>query len=723
MKTYKQIVHEQKSLFLYVLLTYIVAAIVIIFRESLYGIFGERNYVTIHLIIEIFICFFSLSIAVQIWLISKYNPKNRTIYMGALFLMTGILEVNHAIAYKGMPYFIQESGPYLATWFYVIPRVMFPLGLLIVFLLEEKEVSNSRRVQSYALSIIFSLIVIVMVYMPTQLLPVLVDENGTTALKNNLQMAALVLQIALIVLLVKRLKVMPRRAILIIAASLYLLCSDIMFVSYKDVYDIYNFTGHIFQLLAYLLLFKAIYYLTVEQPFNKLMEANTSLEQSEQEIKQLAYYDEITKLPNERYLMEYLSGSLKLGESQKALVVFGVGRYYSIKNSLGTKYTDKMLVMITERLQKFLPANYVLCKLAEDRFAIFIEKHDDSQKIYKLSQQLKEMMEEPLVIDHFALNSNVDIGISLYPTDTIHEEDLLQFAKFATHEAKKEPERVAFYTVDMQKAQSNRIVLENDLKNAIVREELFLEYQPQLNLRTGEIRSAEALIRWRHPKRGLISPFEFIPIAEESGLIVPIGQWVLERACRETVAWQQKYKQPMKVAVNLSMGQLYQDDFVNFVRQTLQKTKLKPEYLQLEITESMTMNTKQIIPVLKELKELGVAIAVDDFGTGYSSLAYLKDFPIDCLKIDRSFIGNILENPNDEALVRMILSMAKHLNLKVVAEGIETVEQLDYLLHSDCDKIQGYFISKPISYTALETDFTKIQQFADEQLSKLKVKN
>ena len=169
------------------------------------------------------------------------------------------------------------------------------------------------------------------------------------------------------------------------------------------------------------------------------------------------------------------------------------------------------------------------------------------------------------------------------------------------------------------------------------------------------------------------------------------------------------------------MGQLYQKDFVNVVKETLHNTNLKPDYLQLEITESMTMNTKLIIPVLKELKQLGIAIAVDDFGTGYSSLSYLKDFPIDCLKIDRSFIRHILENPNDEALVKMILSMAKHLKLKVVAEGIETVEQLGYLLRINCDKIQGYFISKPIPYSALEADYYKIQQFADEQLAMVKI--
>lgn len=723
LKTYKQIFVEQKSLFLYILFTNIIAGIAVFLRDPLYGIFGEDNYVTIHLVVEILIVFFTLSIAIQIWLISKFNQSNRTIFIGALFLIIGVLEMNHALTFKGMPFFIQESGPYQATWFYIITRLLLPLGLLIIFFIKEKEVAHNTRLLAYGISATVCAVVSVIVYMPSQVLPLLVDENGTTVLKNNLQMISFILQVMLMILLVKRLKVIPRRAILIIAASFNLLCSDIMFVSYTDVYDIYNFTGHIFQLMAYWLLFKAIYYSTVESPFDELMKANKSLEQSERKIKQMAYFDELTRLPNERFLMEYLSTNLPKGKSRKALIVVGVGRYNTIKNALGSIYAEKMLTLIAQRIKNFVPEEYLVYKLGDDRFAIYIQQHDDSQKIYKLAQQLQEIMKAPLTIDHFEVNSDLYIGIALYPKDTTNGQDLLQFAQFATYEAKEVTERVVFYTSEMMEARSERIVLENDLKNAIMRNELFLEYQPQLDLNTGDIRSMEALIRWRHPVKGLISPFEFIPIAEESGLIVPIGQWVLETACRETVQWQQTYKKPIHVAVNLSMGQLYQKDFINVVKETLHKTNLKPEYLQLEITESMTMNTRLIIPVLKELKKLGIAIAVDDFGTGYSSLSYLKDFPIDCLKIDRSFVRNILENKNDEALVKMILSMAKHLKLKVVAEGIETVEQLEYLLRINCDKIQGYFISKPIPYSTLEADYNKIQQFADEKLNLLKVTN
>ncbi|MGM9951657.1 MAG: EAL domain-containing protein [Lysinibacillus sp.] len=720
MKTYKQILFEQKPQLFSILLTFIIAGMVIVFREPLHGIFGENNYISIHLIIEMFVSYCSLAIAIQILLSSRFDKNSRTIYIGALFLAIGILVVMHALSYKGMPFFIHDSDPYAATWFYMATRLMFPIGVLVIMLVKEKQMSKSSISTLYVASFLFSIAIAAIVYAPSRLLPELVDADGVTALKSNLQLVAFVLTVALLIVLIKQMRSMPRRAILMIAASLNLLCSDIMFVTYSDVYDIYNFTGHIFQLMAYWLLFKSIYYATAELPFISLMEANRTLGAKEKKIKQLAYYDEGTRLPNERFLLEHLSEHLLEDTSPKALIVLGVDRHEGVKNSLGTAYADKMLEIIAQRLRELLPHGYLLIKLPEDRFAVFMPSYDNAQAITSFTYELQQMMHQSLVMDHFSVSSVFNIGISLYPADAKNAGDLLQFAQFAAYEAAKKEERIAFYTVCMQEDRAAKLVLEHDLKRAIERGELFLEYQPQLDLHRGAIRSVEALVRWRHPEKGMVAPLDFIPLAEESGLIVPIGKWVLETACQETVKWQQKYNRPMKVAVNLSIGQLYQKDFIQFVRQTLERTGLEPSHLQLEITESMTVNTRLATPVLQGLKDLGVTIAVDDFGTGYSSLAYLKDFPIDYLKIDRSFIRNILDNPDDEALVKMILSMAKHMKLKVVAEGIETAEQLDYLVRSDCDKIQGYFISRPIPYDAFESEYQKIQQFADEQLRMLK---
>ncbi|WP_332645424.1 bifunctional diguanylate cyclase/phosphodiesterase [Lysinibacillus sp. 54212] len=717
----KTIIGQQKSLSLYIFFTMLALAISIYFSDSLYGIFGAENYITIHLLFEIFIIFFSLAISMQIWLSSKFNRENDSIYLGALFLFLAILEIIHALSYKGMPFFIQESDPYLATWFYMIPRLLLPIGLILILLVKEKHISERVRHLVYGASIVFALGIIFLVYFPSKILPDLVDESGTTILKNTLQYIALIIQIVVIALAIRGLKKRPRRAALMITASVYLIFSDVFYTNYYDVYDIYNFMGHIFQLFAFLVLFKMIYYSSVERPFIQLLKAKEYLEKSKREMHQMAYYDDITLLPNERYLHETLSDSLNIGVGKKALITFEVDRLDSYKRSLGTLYVEKMLKMMTDRIQTFLPQQYSLYKLREDQCVVYVKDHGDSAAILKLCNRLQEMMAEPFQVQHLSLNISVNIGVSFYPKDASNGEELLKFSQIAMHEAKNAVDRVLFYHPAMLEARTARLTLENDLQHALANNELYLEYQPQLNLRTGEILSMEALIRWQHPEKGFISPLDFISIAEETGLIVPIGQWVLETACQDTFNWQQKTKHPIQVAVNLSMGQLYHDDFVKIVQQTLEKTKLEPKFLQLEMTESMTMNTKQITPVLEQLKALGVTIAVDDFGTGYSSLSYLKDFPIDCLKIDRGFIRNILQNKNDEALVALILSMAKHLHLKVVAEGIESLEQLNYLKKNDCDIIQGYLISKPIRYEVLINQYEGIQKNAKEYLRQLLV--
>ena len=280
------------------------------------------------------------------------------------------------------------------------------------------------------------------------------------------------------------------------------------------------------------------------------------------------------------------------------------------------------------------------------------------------------------------------------------------------HEAQKVTERYVFYHSAMAKQLVEHLMLEHDLHHSVQNGELFLDYQPQVDLQTGQIYSVEALVRWNHPKKGWISPGTFIPIAEETGLIVPIGEWILETACKQIKKWHDEGISNISVAVNLSIRQFFQQNLVEMVEDILKRTNLSPHYLELEITESMTMDTSHTIQVLKELKKLGVKIAVDDFGTGYSSMSYLKDFPIDRLKIDRSFINNVQTNQHDGALTSMIISMAKHLQLQVVAEGVEEVDQLAFLTERHCDSIQGYLFSKPVSPDEISANFFEIQKKA-----------
>ncbi|MGX9135772.1 putative bifunctional diguanylate cyclase/phosphodiesterase [Rummeliibacillus sp. JY-2-4R] len=435
---------------------------------------------------------------------------------------------------------------------------------------------------------------------------------------------------------------------------------------------------------------------------------------SEADIKHKTYVDDITNLPNERYLLDKIKENLHVNTNNKVVLVFEIDRLASIKASLGSLYTDRLLSMVSNRLQKQLSSQFIIGKLRDDQFVILIDYFQCQNDIIKFCKQLQKMMEEPFEIQYSSLNYGLNIGISFYPKDAVSERELIEFAQFALYEARNTLNHISFYETYMSDVRKAKVILENDLHKALKNDELFLEYQPQVDTKTGEVISMEALVRWQHPKRGLISPGEFIPIAEESGLMNPIGKWVLEKACEQTKQLQCQLGKPIRIAVNLSLCQLFQGDFVQTVQQILEKVDLAPQLLQLELTESMTMNTAHLTPILHDLKSLGITLAVDDFGTGYSSLAYLRDLPIDCLKIDCSFVKNIQHDTSSEPLVDMIISMAKHLKLKVVAEGVEEVSQLSYLLKKKCDFIQGYLISRPICFEQISRNFLNLEHKVKE---------
>lgn len=704
----------------FVLLSLILLIVIGLGSDKFYGIFGENNYVTIHLMMEMLITVVTMSISIQTWLITPYILSNRVLYVGALFLTISLLEMAHALSYKGMPFFITESTPYASTWFYMFCRLLLSIGFLIILFIKEKEIKSIYRWFIYSLPFLIITVCFVVIYAPTPILPpLLIESEGPTVLKNTLQYIAVAIHLVIMVLLLKNFEKAPKIAFLLFGSSIYLIMSDFLYTIYQDVYDIKNFIGHILELGASYLLFRAIYFSSIEKPFQQLIDTQKHLEESREKMHFMAYHNEITNLPNKRFLMETLKKDLYISKSQKAILAIGIERITAIKASLGSTYADQMIGLIAQRLKNVLPEKHLLCMLREDYFVVYIDEVSNTHQLTQLSQQLQVAMEESFQIQHFSLNSQLNIGIALFPTDSFREEELIRFALYAMHEAQKTPTRIRFYESSISKETTERLILENDLHDALANQELFLEYQPQLDLSTGQIKSVEALVRWQHPKKGWISPGVFIPIAEESGLIIPIGQWVLETACQQVKRWEAAGLPPIKVAVNLSLGQLFQQNLVEIIHNVLEKTQLEPKYLQLEITESMTINIDHMTTILHKLKALGVTIAVDDFGTGYSSLSYLKDFPIDCLKIDRSFVQKIQSNSTDKALVDMILSMAKHLQLKVVAEGIEEIEQLSYLVASQCDTIQGFLFSKPVSPRTLQENYQTLHKDAKNILDSI----
>lgn len=691
-----------------IVISYLLTTLAIIYKEPLYGIFGEANYLSIHVIMEIFIVVVSFTIAIQAWIMFPHVLSSYRLWLGALFLAIGVVEVLHLISYKGMPVFITESSPYKATWFYMVGRITQAIGLLIIVTTRDRKVSPKWRWLAYLFAIIYAYIWAVIIFNENPLLPELVvDGQGTTILKNSLQYIAILLQVICIVLVIGKLNRNSKESLhlMLLVASVYLIMGDSMFTSYKSVYDITNFLGHVFQLTGYYFLMLAFYLTSVEEPFQKQREAKMQL-------RYIAYHDELTKLPNGRFFKEKLDEELrKKSEQKKAILLLDIDRFKTINESLGHSFGDLVLRGVAQRLLQILPTHLFITRMGGDEFTILLDFQNEAE-VRSICRQIQNAMNEPFQIQHLLLNVTLNIGVAVYPEHGLNETDLLKHAHIAMNEAGKEVSRFKFYRDDMDKLLLDKLVLEQDLHKALAGGEFFLVYQPQVDLRTGRIMALETLLRWKHQERGLISPGDFIPLAEETGLIIPIGEWVLREACRQLKEWHRIGLPPIGISVNLSTRQFFQQNMVEIVEDILTETELPPHYLELEITESMTMDVKNAISILQELKELGVTIAVDDFGTGYSSLHYLRDLPIDRLKIDQSFVQDIIHGKREAEIISMIVSIAQHLQLEVIAEGVEHVEQLRFLKENSCQQIQGYFFSPPLPAEEVKTRFFEIQERA-----------
>lgn len=439
----------------------------------------------------------------------------------------------------------------------------------------------------------------------------------------------------------------------------------------------------------------------------------TERRQAEDQIRFLAYYDNLTQLPNRLLFRERLDYALTRARretTQVAILFLDLDRFKQINDTLGHSTGDSLLEAVATRLQECVrgidpvtrnvpvETHNTLARLGGDEFIIALGDITQIEDAAKVARRILTALKDPFRLDNNEVFVSSSIGISVFPDDGDNAEALLMNADAAMYHAKDEGRNnYQFYNTSMNEAAFAKLSLENDLRKAVERNELVLYYQPQIDIRSGNIISMEALLRWQHPERGLISPMEFIPLAEETGLIVPIGAWVLQAACVQTKAWHDAGHTMLSVAVNLSGRQFRENGLIQMVEQVLNDSGLDPEHLELEITESIIMqNAESTINTLNDLKAMGVKLSIDDFGTGYSSLSYLKRFPIDTLKIDRSFVRDITNEEEDEAITKAIIVMAQSLKLSVVAEGVETEQQLAILRKQGCPITQGYLFSKPI---------------------------
>jgi diguanylate cyclase (GGDEF)-like protein/PAS domain S-box-containing protein len=423
---------------------------------------------------------------------------------------------------------------------------------------------------------------------------------------------------------------------------------------------------------------------------------------AEERVQSLAYYDALTGLPNRILLHDRLSKALATARRQKhkvALLFFDLDRFKIINDSLGHSVGDLLLQDVAGRLKSCAREEDTVARLGGDEFLIVLSHVNDIPGAAVSAERFMDALTSTFVIQGHSLSVGCSLGISIFPEHGGDSETLIKHADAAMYSAKDGGRNnFQFFTADMNAQAVERLTLENGLRSALEKKELFLVYQPQMDIASGKISELEALLRWQHPELGLVPPDKFIRIAENSGLIVPIGEWVLRTACSQARKWQDEGLPAVSIAINVSAVQFRQQGFCELIRRVLRETALAPQYLELELTESLLLGNADVtLSVLQELKAMGLTLAIDDFGTGYSSFSYLKRFPVSKLKIDRSFVRDVAVNPDDAAITTAIISMAKSLNLKVIAEGVEDEAQMAFLRAHQCDEIQGYYFSVPLA--------------------------
>ena len=427
----------------------------------------------------------------------------------------------------------------------------------------------------------------------------------------------------------------------------------------------------------------------------------TQAHRAEERIKRLAHFDELTGLPNRTMFMHTLQRAFSLAQrrgKQFALFFIDLDRFKNINDSLGHEAGDRLLQDVARRLRHHLRESDTVARLGGDEFVVLVEDCADPRELNAIAQNILNAVGRPYTLSGREFHVTASIGISTYPADGLDPASLLKNADIAMYLAKdRGKNNFQFYSPQQNAHSFERLALESALRHALERREFVLHYQPKIDIATNRIVGVEALLRWNHPDLGMVTPNQFIPLAEETGLIVPIGRWVLRTACAQSAAWRSEGLPGIRIAVNLSARQFSDDALIADIGDAMAEAGVAPEGLELEITESMVMqNPERAVSTLSRLRELGISVSIDDFGTGYSSLGYLKRFPIDNVKIDRSFIKDLPHDTDDAAITRAVIAMAQSLRIRVVAEGVETREQLDFLREHQCDECQGYFVSRPL---------------------------
>jgi diguanylate cyclase (GGDEF)-like protein len=484
--------------------------------------------------------------------------------------------------------------------------------------------------------------------------------------------------------------------------------SELCLTLYANVNDLYSLMGHAYKIVAYFFIYRAVFVTSVRDPYARLNVEVEERREAEQRVEFLAYHDVLTGLPNRELARDRWLQALadaKRRNAQVALVFLDLDHFKTINDSLGHAAGDRLLQTVADCLRRNVREADTISRQGGDEFLLILKDLPDTDAVVPIVSKLLDELSKPLVLDEHELSTSASIGIAMAPSDGTDFDALSQRADTAMYRAKEEGRNTyRFFDDRMNRESIERLTMRQELRRALEQKQFILHYQPQLDLRTQRVVGVEALIRWRHPDKGLVSPAAFIPVAEESGLIVPMGDWVIEEAARQAMAWRQAGIDPGTVAVNLSALQFRRGNLESVVAQALAASGLPASSLELELTESVLISDSDSVEArLRGLKALGVKVSIDDFGTGYSSLAYLRRFSVDKLKIDQSFVRDLDQHPDDVSIVRAIVQMASSLGLKTIAEGIESQATADLLTDLGCDEAQGYVFARPMPPDDLAT--------------------
>ena len=640
---------------------------------------------------------------------SPAQPGNIVI-IGCGFLAVGLIDFGHAMSFKGMPDFVTPASSEKAIQFWLMARYTAAWTLLVAAIRPIRPLQTGWP--RYAL-LNAALWWTAGCYVVDLLVPevwprTFVEGYGLTGFKVLAEYGVIVLTaMSAFIFLRRRSEHLPYSTSDLCTAALITMLSEACLTLYASVNDVFILLGHVYKVAAYFFIYRAVFVTSVSDPYRRLKEEIEERQEAEERAAFLAYHDVLTRLPNRDLARDRLMQALadaRRNNKQVALVLLDLDHFKNINDTLGHAVGDQLLRAVAGILLNTLRQSDTVSRPGGDEFLMVLKDLPDADAATPVVIKVMEELSKPVSVNGQDLLISASMGIAMAPNDGEDFDTLLQRADTAMYRSKEEGRNTYRFFDDRMNAEAvERLSMRNGLRLALELKQFVLHYQPQVDLATGRVFGVEALIRWQHPEWGLVPPGKFIPVAEDSGLIVPIGDWVIEEACRQAVAWSRMGLPPLTVAVNLSALQFKRGEVESVVSQALATSGLPAAQLELELTESVLISDVESVEMrLKGLKALGVKLAIDDFGTGYSSLSYLKRLSVDKLKIDQSFVRDLERYPEDVAIVRAIIQMAKGLGLSTIAEGVETLAMMQHLRALGCLEGQGYWFAKPMPAAVFE---------------------